>query len=77
VYGLTLCLGTEVLRQISSRHFSVIQVSLAGSASLAVTVFSAALFLGERVTPAVLLSVLLILAGVLQRFLPRPQLSGS
>ena len=76
VYGLTLSLGTEVLRQISSRHFSVIQVSLAGSASLAVTVISAALFLGEPVTPAVLLSVLLILAGVLQRFLPRPQPSG-
>lgn len=70
VYGLTLCLGTEVLRQLSSRHFNVLQVSLAGSAGLAVTVFSAALFLGEPLTPAVLLSVLLILAGVLQRFLP-------
>lgn len=71
VYGVTLSLGTEVLRQLCARHYSVAQVALFGTASLVISIGSAALFLGEPLSGPVLLSSLLILAGVLQRFLPR------
>ncbi len=70
VYGLTLSLGTEVLRLASQRYFSVTQIAFGGSASLEVTVFSAAWLLGEPLSGPMLLSVGLILAGVLLRFLP-------
>jgi drug/metabolite transporter (DMT)-like permease len=70
VYGITLSLGTEVLRQRCARYFSVAQVALFGTASLVISIGSAALFLGEPLTGPVLLSSLLILAGVLQRFWP-------
>ncbi|MCX5932958.1 MAG: hypothetical protein NTW83_14370 [Cyanobacteria bacterium] len=70
VYGLTLCLGTEVLRQASQRHFQVSQIAFAGSASLVVTVLSAAWLLSEPLSWPILLSTGLILAGVLLRFLP-------
>jgi drug/metabolite transporter (DMT)-like permease len=74
VYGLTLCLGTEVLRRYVTRHFAVIQVGLASSATLVVTITSAALLLGEHIHPATIASMLLVLAGVSLRFLlPRPQ----
>jgi drug/metabolite transporter (DMT)-like permease len=76
IYGLTLCLGTEILRQFSQRHFAVTQVGLAGSTTLIVTVISAALFLGEPVKPATVLSMLLILAGVSLRFLQPQQIKS-
>ena len=68
IYGLTLCLGTEVLRRYVTRHFTVIQVGLASSATLVVTVASAALLIGEHIHPATIASMLLILAGVSLRF---------
>jgi drug/metabolite transporter (DMT)-like permease len=64
LYGLSACLGTELLRQFSQRHFTVTQVGLASSATLVVTVLSAALVLGETIRPATLISMVLILAGV-------------
>ncbi len=70
IYGLTLSLGTEILRQLSTARFTVTQVAFGGSASLAVTVFSAALFLQEPLTLPVLASLVLILLGVFQRYLP-------
>jgi drug/metabolite transporter (DMT)-like permease len=74
IYGLTLCLGTEVLRQYVTRHFAVAKVGLVGSATLVVTVLSAAAFLGEPLYPATVASMMLVLAGVSLRFLlPRPQ----
>ena len=76
IYGLTLCLGTEVLRQYVTRHFAVAQVGMVSSATLVVTVLSAAAFLGEPLNPATIASMLLVLAGVSLRFLlPRPQAS--
>jgi drug/metabolite transporter (DMT)-like permease len=76
IYGLTLCLGTEVLRQYVARHFAVAQIGLVSSATLVVTVLSAAAFLGEPLHPATIASMLLVLAGVSLRFLlPRPQTS--
>jgi len=69
IYSLTLCLGTEILRQYSQRHFAVTQVGLASSSTLVVTLLSAALFLGEPLHPATLASMLLILTGVSLRFL--------
>jgi drug/metabolite transporter (DMT)-like permease len=74
VYGVTLSLGTEVLRQACARRFSVAQVALAGSSSLVVTILSAALFLGEPLSGPVLLGGSLILAGLV-RFLPRRRLA--
>jgi drug/metabolite transporter (DMT)-like permease len=68
IYGLTLCLGTEVLRRYVTSHFPVIQVGLASSATLVVTVTSASLLLGEHVHPSTIASMLLILAGVSLRF---------
>lgn len=74
IYGLTLSLGTEVLRQFATRHFAVTQLGLASSASLVVTVISAALVLGEPLRPETIVSMVLILAGVSLRFLlPRQQ----
>ena len=70
IYGLTLCLGTEVLRQACQRHFNVTQIAFAGSASLVVTVLSASLLLGEPLAWPTVLSTTLILGGVLVRFLP-------
>lgn len=69
LYGLTACLGTEMLRQYAQRHFAVTQVGLASSSTLVVTVLSAALLLGEAIRPATLVSMLLILAGVSLPFL--------
>ena len=83
VYGVTVSLGTEVLRQVCARFYSVAQVALVGSASLVITIGSAALFLGERLSPPVLGGSALILAGALLRFLPRgadpptPPLQGT
>jgi drug/metabolite transporter (DMT)-like permease len=68
IYGLTLCLGTEVLRRYVTSHFPVIQVGLASSATLVVTVTSASLLLGEHIHPSTIASMLLILAGVSLRF---------
>jgi drug/metabolite transporter (DMT)-like permease len=74
IYGLTLCLGTEVLRQYVARHFTVAKVGLVGSSTLVVTVLSAAAFLGEPLHPATIASMLLVLAGVTLRFLlPSPK----
>ena len=73
IYGLTLCLGTEVLRQFSQRHFAVTQVGLASSSTLVVTIISAALLLKEPVHPATIASMLLILAGVSLKFLQPKQ----
>ncbi|MEA5444080.1 hypothetical protein [Cyanobium gracile] len=70
IYGLTLSLGTEILRQLSTARFTVTQVAFGGSASVVVTVITAAAFLHEPLTPGVLASLGLILLGVLQRFLP-------
>jgi drug/metabolite transporter (DMT)-like permease len=70
IYGLTLSLGTEVLRQLSTKHFTVSEVAFGGTASLAVTVVTASLFLHEPITLPVLGSLLLILLGVLQRYIP-------
>lgn len=69
VYGITLALGTEVLRQICGRLFAVTPVALAGSASIIVTVVSAAVFLGEPFTAITTLSLVLIGMGISQRFL--------
>jgi len=80
VYGITLSLGTEVLRQQCARHYSVAQVALFGTASLVISIGSAALFLGEPLTGPVLLSCLLILAGVAHRWWTarvRPQRAES
>jgi len=83
VYGVTVSLGTEVLRQVCARFYSVAQVALVGSASLVITIGSAALFLGEPLSPPVLGGSALILAGALLRFLPRgagpptPPLQGT
>jgi drug/metabolite transporter (DMT)-like permease len=77
IYGLTLSLGTELLRQLSTTHFTVTQVAFGGSASLAVTVLTAALFLHEPLTLPVLGSLLLILLGVFQRYLPGARTSPS
>jgi drug/metabolite transporter (DMT)-like permease len=77
IYGLTLSLGTEILRQLSTARFSVTQVAFAGSASLVVTVFTAAVFLHEPLTLPVLVSLGLILLGVLQRYLPGTSPSPS
>jgi drug/metabolite transporter (DMT)-like permease len=71
LYGLTLSLGTEILRQLSTARFTVTQVAFGGSASAVVTVLTAAAFLHEPLTPGVLASLGLILAGVLQRQRPR------
>ncbi len=77
IYGLTLSLGTEILRQLSTARFSVTQVAFGGSASLVVTVFTAAVFLHEPLTLPVLVSLGLILLGVLQRYLPGTSPSPS
>jgi len=77
IYGLTLSLGTEILRQLSTARFTVTQVAFGGSASLAVTVVSAALFLHEPLTLPVLASLGLILLGVFQRYLPGVRPSPS
>jgi drug/metabolite transporter (DMT)-like permease len=69
VYGLTLCLGAEILRQFSQRHYTVGQLGLASSSSLVVTVLTAALLLSEPFHPATMASVMLILLGVSLRFL--------
>jgi drug/metabolite transporter (DMT)-like permease len=69
VYGLTLCLGAEVLRQFSQRHYTVGQLGLASSSSLVVTVLTAALLLSEPFHPATMASMMLILLGVSLRFL--------
>ncbi|MCP9917811.1 hypothetical protein [Cyanobium sp. ATX 6F1] len=76
VYGITLSLGTEVLRQISGRLFSVSQVALTGSGSIIVTILSAAVFLGEPFTAVTALSLGLIVAGVTQRFI-RPRVASG
>lgn len=68
VYGLTLCLGTEVLRQYSQRHFAVTQVGLASSSTLVVTVLSAALLLRESLSFATVASMVFVLLGVSLRF---------
>ena len=65
LYGFTLCLGTELCRQWSNRHYSVARISLAGSLALVVTVLSAAILLAEPLPLPVLLGSALILAGVL------------
>ncbi|MCP9933773.1 hypothetical protein KBZ08_07560 [Cyanobium sp. Candia 9D4] len=77
IYGLTLSLGTEILRQLSNARFSVTQVAFAGSASVMVTVLTAAAVLHEPLTPGVLASLGLILLGVLQRHLSGPSPSPS
>jgi len=77
IYGLTLSLGTEILRQRSTVRFSVTQVAFAGSASVVVTVLTAAAFLGEPLTPGVLASLGLIVLGVLQRQLGGPSPSPA
>ena len=76
VYGVTLSLGTEVLRQICGRLFAVTQLALAGSASIIVSVVSAAAVLGEPFNPFTALSLGLIMAGITQPFLlPRGRTS--
>ncbi|MEB3194323.1 MAG: DMT family transporter [Cyanobacteriota bacterium] len=76
IYGLTLCLGAEVLRQFSQRHYTVGQLGLASSTSLVVTVLTAALLLREPFQPATLASMVLILLGVSLRYLwPKPQVA--
>ena len=69
VYGLTLCLGAEILRQFAQRRYTVGQLGMASSSSLAVTVLTASLLLNEPFDPATLASVILILLGVSLRFL--------
>lgn len=74
VYGLTLCVGAEVLRQFLQRHYSVGRLGLASSSGLVVTVLSATLLLKEPFQLATLASMLLILLGVSLRFLwPKPE----
>lgn len=78
LYGLTLCLGSEVLRQFCQRRFSVGQLGLASSSSLVVTVLTAAVLLSEPLYAATLASAVLILLGVSLRFLPgRRVIPGS
>lgn len=69
VYGLTLSLGAEILRQFSQRHYTVGQLGLASSSSLVVTVLTAAVLLSEPLQPATLASLVFILLGVSLRFL--------
>lgn len=69
LYSITLCLGSELFRQFCQRRFPVTQVGLAGSSALVVTVLSAALFLGEPLHAATIVSMLMILLGVSARFL--------
>lgn len=76
VYGITLSLGTEVLRQICGRLFAVTPLALAGSASIIVSVVSAAAFLGEPFNAITALSLGLIMAGITQRFF-RPRTQSS
>jgi drug/metabolite transporter (DMT)-like permease len=64
LYGITACLGTELLRQFSQRHFAVTQVGLASASTLVVAVLSAALLLGEAIRPPTVMSMVLVLAGV-------------
>lgn len=69
LYSITLCLGTELFRQFCQRRFPVTQVGLASSSTLLVTVLSAALFLGEPLHAATIVSMVMILLGVIARFL--------
>ena len=69
IYSITLCLGSELLRQFCQRRFPVTQVGLASSSTLVVTVLSASMFLGEPLNLATITCMLLILAGVTLRFL--------
>ena len=69
IYSITLCLGSELFRQFCQRRFTVTTVSLASSSTLVVTVLSASAFLGEPLHPATILSMLMILLGVMLRFL--------
>jgi drug/metabolite transporter (DMT)-like permease len=69
IYSITLCLGSELFRQFCQRRFTVTTVGLASSSTLVVTVLSASVFLGEPLHPATLLSMLMILLGVMLRFL--------
>jgi drug/metabolite transporter (DMT)-like permease len=69
LYSITLCLGSELFRQFCQRRFPVTQVGLASSSTLVVTVLSAALFLGEPLHPATIVSMVMILLGVTARFL--------
>lgn len=79
IYSITLCVGSEVLRQFCQRRFPVTQVGLASSSTLVVTVLSAAAFLGEPLHPATILSMVLVLAGVTLRlvFPSRPDPSSA
>lgn len=76
IYGLTLSLGTEVLRQYTQRHLAFNQAGLASTASLLVTVVSAVLLLHEPLRVSTVVSILLILAGLALRFvLPKRQIA--
>ena len=77
VYAITLCLGSEVLRQFCQRRFPVTQVGLASASTLMVTVLSAAIFLGEPLHAATVISMVLILLGVTARFLLPVRAVGS
>ena len=73
IYGFTLCLGTELLKQVVQQHFTGIQIGLASTATLVVTILSAAIALGEPIHAATWASMVLILTGVSLRFVwPRP-----
>jgi drug/metabolite transporter (DMT)-like permease len=69
LYSITMCLGSELFRQFCQRRFPVTQIGLASSSTLVVTVLSAALFLGEPLHAATIVSMVMILLGVTARFL--------
>lgn len=73
LYGITLCLGNEMLRQFCQRHFSVSLVGLGSASSLVVTVLSAAVLLGEPLSGPTLASCGLMLVGVSLQVLKPPR----
>ncbi|QEY33013.1 DMT family transporter [Synechococcus sp. RSCCF101] len=64
LYAITLVLGSEWSLRLAYRRFSVARVSIVGSLSIAVSVFSAALLLGEPLGLPVLLGTGLVIAAV-------------
>jgi drug/metabolite transporter (DMT)-like permease len=66
IYALTLTLGRELSLRLAYRRCGVATVSLWGSLAIVVASLSAALLLGETITPATTAGLALILLGAIR-----------
>ena len=66
VYAFSLSLGRELSLRLAYRHSGVATVSLWGSLAIVVATVSAVLLLGERIGPATVAGLLLVLGGTLR-----------